>query len=275
MFNLIVSGSVDNDRKGSILASRVLQYTDDGLKARYAPDDVLDIEAVKAFPTLLMEEGRDDEIVRVAWLSRVVRSGANYDLTYTVDPDMPKFTNADIVALADEFHMHSWEFGTNHWAVKDVDLFQVLLKHKSGQSPAPTAFRLSDKPVNSKLISMMMPFDPSFGAVHSTVKAAIEAEGYECRRADDFWQNTHVMEDIIELICTSRVVICDLSGKNPNVFYEAGIAHTLGKDVILITQSHDHVPFDLRSIRYIHYLNNQQGCDKLAADIVARLQTLT
>jgi len=177
IFNLIVSGSVDNDRKGSILASRVLQYTDDELVALYKPSDVLDIEAVKALPTLLMEEGRGDEIVRMAWLSRIVRSGANYELTYAIDPNMPKLTNADIVTLADEFHMHDWEFRTNHWAVKDVDLFQVLLAHQSDQSPKPSVFQLSEKPVNPQLISMMMPFSPSFGLVHSTVKAAVEAEG--------------------------------------------------------------------------------------------------
>ena len=59
------------------------------------------------------------------------------------------------------------------------------------------------------------------------------------------------MHDILELISTSKVIICDLSGKNPNVFYEAGIAHTLGKEVILITQHESDVPFDLRPLRYI------------------------
>ena len=80
------------------------------------------------------------------------------------------------------------------------------------------------------------------------------------------------MHDIIELICTSKVVICDLSGKNPNVFYEAGIAHTLGKEVMLITQNMEDVPFDLRALRCITYLNNQEGCDHLAKEVVARLQ---
>ena len=274
MFNLIVSASVSHDRRGSILAGRVLQYTDDLVAARFEPSGELDIDAVMGLPTLLMEEGHSNEVVRIAWLTRVVRNGRNYDLNYTVDPDLPKLTNADIYALSSELDMNEWEFGTNHWAIKDVDLFQVLLSHQVGQAPKPSIFQLSEKPVNPKLISLMMPFSASFGLVHSTVKTAIEDEDYECLRADDFWLHAHIMQDIIELICTSKVVICDLSGKNANVFYEAGIAHTLGKEVILITQSHDDVPFDLRPLRYIHYLNNQQGCDKLAADIVARLQTL-
>jgi hypothetical protein len=58
---------------------------------------------------------------------------------------------------------------------------------------------------------------------------------------------------VVSSICKSSVVVCDLTGKNANVFYEAGIAHSLGKDVILNTQSADDVPFDLRRLRYIPY----------------------
>lgn len=120
----------------------------------------------------------------------------------------------------------------------------------------------------------MMPFAGSFNNIYQSIKVAIEAEGYRCQRADDFWINAHIMHDIIELICTSKVVICDLSNKNPNVLYEAGIAHTLGKEVILITQHIEDVPFDLRSLLCVTYLNNQEGCDKLTKDIVARLHTI-
>ena len=194
---------------------------------------------------------------------------------YAIDPEIPRMTNAEIGELATELQIVDWEFSTNHWAIKDVDLFQVLYRQKATQRPAPTVFQLSEKPISSKLISMMMPFSESFRGVHQTVKSALEEEGYECRPADDFWLHSHIIQDIIELICTSRVVICDLSDKNSNVFYEAGIAHTLGKEVILITQSMNDVPFDFRSLRCITYLNNQEGCDKLAGDVVDRLRTIT
>jgi hypothetical protein len=138
----------------------------------------------------------------------------------------------------------------------------------------PRVFPLSQNPVNPKLISVMMSFAASSTETYRTVKAVIEAAGYECRRADDFWLHPHIMHDIIELISTSQVIICDLSGKNPNVFYETGIAHTLGKEVILITQHDGDVPFDLRPLRYIPYLNNRQGHEELAAKIVARLRTV-
>lgn len=275
MFNLIVSGRVNDDRKGSIMVGRVLQYTDDAVEAKFQPDGVLDIEAVISLPTIVMEEGHDDERVRIVNLSRVVRNGADYDLTYTVDPDLPKLTNADIDALSKELRLHDWELGTNHWAIKDVDLFHVLLSHQVKQQPKPTVFEISEKPDNRKLVSFMMPFSGPFTSVYQDLKSTLEAEGYECQRADDMWVHNHIMTDIIELICTSAVIVCDLSTKNPNVFYEAGIAHTLGKEVILITQSHDDVPFDLRPIRYLQYLNNGEGRSKLAAEVLARVKSVT
>ncbi len=274
MFNLIVSGGLESERRGSIVASRVFEYTDEEVKNRFTPGGKIDTQALMLLPTVLMEEGVSDEIVGIGWLSRIELSGQNYVLQYALDPEIPRMTNADIRALASDLQIHDWEFSRNHWAIKDVDLFQVLYRKEVAQSPVPTVFQLSENPVSPKLISMMMPFSGAFTRVYQTVRTALEAEGYECKRADDFWLHPHIVQDIIELICTSRIVICDLSDKNPNVFYETGIAHTLGKDVILITQSMNDVPFDLRSLRCITYLNNQEGCDKLAGEVLDRLRTI-
>lgn len=275
MFNLIVSGRVDNDRRGFIMAERVFSYTTDEVKGQFVNGTKIDFHSLLKFPTLLMEEGRGDEVVRIAWLSRVTRKGSDYQLDYTIDHDLPKLTNADIDALQSELDMHDWELGTNHWAIKNVDLFEVLFRKSVEKRAVPKVFPLSERPVNPKLVSFMMPFSEGYTSVYQDVKAVLEAEGYQCQRADDMWVHAHIMTDIIELICTSAVIVCDLSGKNPNVFYEAGIAHTLGKEVILITQSHEDVPFDLRPIRYLSYLNNGEGRAELAGNILERVQAVT
>jgi hypothetical protein len=137
---------------------------------------------------------------------------------------------------------------------------------------SPQVFQVPDKKQNDKLVSMMFPFVhiKAFDAIKSTV----EELGLDCIKADDIWMNTTFIQDIFELIFTSRVVIADFSGKNPNVFYEAGIAHTLGKTVIPITQSIDDVPSDLRHHRVLLYHPNDQGYRELAIEIKKRLQTL-
>ena len=63
-------------------------------------------------------------------------------------------------------------------------------------------------------------------------------------------------------------------GRNPNVFYETGIAHTLGREVILITQSESDIPFDLRHLRYVAYLNNSEGRETLGQRLGPRLSDL-
>jgi hypothetical protein len=274
MFNLIVSTGVQSQTSGTILAGRVFEHTDKRLEAQFKPGGQLDIAALMSLPTIFMEEGTSDEIAGVGWLSRVEPQGSDYKLRFALDAVVPRLTNGDILAMASELQIEDWEFSRNHWAVKDVDLFHTLYKKKMGERPVPRVFPLSHNPVNPKLISIMMPFEAGSTETYQTVKAAIEAAGYECRRADDFWLHQHIMHDIIELISTSQVIICDLSGKNANVFYEAGIAHTLGKEVILITQHDGDVPFDLRPLRYIPYLNNGEGRKDLADKIVNRLQTV-
>jgi hypothetical protein len=133
MFNLIVSGRVDNDRCGLIAAERVFGYTSDEVKKQFVKDGEIDFHSVVKFPTLLMEEGRGGEVARIAWLSRVTRKGADYQLDYAIDPNLPKLTNADVDELQAELHMHDWELGTNHWAIKDVDLFEILFRKSSGR----------------------------------------------------------------------------------------------------------------------------------------------
>jgi formylglycine-generating enzyme required for sulfatase activity len=61
---------------------------------------------------------------------------------------------------------------------------------------------------------------------------------------------------ICQNIQRARFIVADVTGKDPNVFYELGIAHILGKPVILITQRPEDVPFDLRAMFYIYYGND-------------------
>ena len=274
MFNLIVSGQLKNERQGIINKGRVLEFTSDYLLEQYMPGGILDSDALLTLPTILMGEGTEDEKVWIGDLNKVDLRGTDYNLQYAVDPEIPPLTNRDIYSMASVLGIEPFEFHRNHWAIKEADLYKSLYHFKMQNIAKPKVFELSSQPTNSKLISFMMPFSPNFDTVYKDVKAVLEESGYSCKRADDMWVHSHIMTDILELICTSEVIICDLSRKNPNVFYEVGIAHSLGKEVILITQSHEDVPFDLRSIRYIHYLENAEGRAKLAVDVTTRIKSL-
>lgn len=139
---------------------------------------------------------------------------------------------------------------------------------------SPSIFEIPEEPVLSNLISVMMPFHPSFNNVHTAITEAARMAGFACKRVDDIWNNSTVIQDVFSLIFQSFIVVCDFSGKNPNVFYEAGIAHTLGKHVVPITQSEHDIPFDLQHHRYVKYLNNGEGLETLKQKLSSRFITL-
>lgn len=138
----------------------------------------------------------------------------------------------------------------------------------------PAVFKVPDVQVDESLVSVMMPFDSSFAGVYKSIARASKAKGYRCLRADDIWNDSTLIQDIFALIFESRVVVCDFTGKNPNVFYEAGIAHTLGKHVIPIAQHKSDIPFDLQHHRYLKYLNNAEGLSELERKLAIRLESL-
>ncbi len=126
--------------------------------------------------------------------------------------------------------------------------------------------------IDPRLAFVLMPFTNELTMIYSTfVKPTIESEkfGLVCRRADDIRSNKAVIQDIWKSICEARLVVADLTGLNPNVMYELGIAHTLGKETVLIYQRGADVkfPFDLTHIRRIEYENNAVGGKRLEDEL--------
>jgi hypothetical protein len=287
MFNFLVAGLEITAPRGTMTVGveRLFIHTDAELKKRFKPDGTPDFTDLLNIPSIFTNESSSDPdepvLARIGAITRVRTTRAGYEVDYTIDLEIPPIPNAVLERLAPQLHFilstsrsHFGDFQTMHWAVKDVDLFRVLFQEGIGRIK-PTVFDLPKGPVAHDLVSVMMPFDAGFKGVYQALKQAVSDAGMRCQRADDIWDDDTIIQDVVKLIGTARVVICDLSGKNANVFYEAGIAHTLGKDVILVAQHDSDVPFDLRHIRHVRYLNNEQGLEALATKVTARLKDLT
>lgn len=281
MYNLIVRTQGWEGGHGTVDLGRTLEYTTEQVRAIYEPNDRPNLEALSKLPTIFASETsseNDQEPARVGTITRAVVSGRSILVDYVLDPDIAPIPNAVLAKLAGELQIDVRssidEFSRNHWSTKDVDLFRVLYRHSVGVRPRTKVFTLSDVPQDSSLIAVMMPFDSKFAPVLKALsKAAVEA-GMALKRADDIWINDHIIQDVVTLLCQAKVVICDLTGRNANVFYEMGIAHMLPREVIMITQDSGDVPFDISHIRHIKYLGNREGLKKLTADVRARLDTL-
>lgn len=277
MFNLLVKFSGWAEGRDTIPTGRAFEHTDQALVDKFRPGGHLDLGALIALPALFVQEtsGQRDQVAHVGRITRARISGQNIALEYNYEPEIPSVLNSALQGFAADLHIDDFEFYRTHWSIKDVDLYRALLRNCQPRRSRPRVFHLAENEnIEPSLVSVMMPFDASFDNVYSTLRRTAEAVGLRCRRADDIWENPAVIQDVVSLIDRSSVIICDCTHRNPNVFYEIGIAHTLGREVILITQVEADIPFDLRHLRYVHYLNNGEGLDALSARLRPRLNDL-
>ena len=82
------------------------------------------------------------------------------------------------------------------------------------------------------------------------------------------------MEDTLKSIKSADVILAELTKKSPNVLYEVGICHALGKSVLLLAQSMDDVPVDLRHLRVLLYDYTPRGCKLLEEKLTDSMNAL-
>lgn len=102
---------------------------------------------------------------------------------------------------------------------------------------------------------VVQPFARPLGDYYEKMyKPAIEKAGLHPVRADaDIFATGKIIDQIWRGINDAKVLVAELTSRNPNVFYELGIAHALRKPVVLISSNEQDVPFDLQHIRVIYY----------------------
>lgn len=172
----------------------------------------------------------------------------------------------------------------------NLGFLRAFTKDSEGQPVVTSASPVSDVPADATTRSeigsppksrefldtcfVLMPFGQWFDAYFSEIYVqACKDAGLEPIRADGLFTTGSVMEQIWEQIKRAKVLLAELSGKNPNVFYELGLAHAVRKPVVFVTSSLDDVPFDLRHLRVVVYDVRNPGWDlKLRQDITNYLK---
>lgn len=121
---------------------------------------------------------------------------------------------------------------------------------------------------------VIMPFASELDFVWRVIAEVVEAHGIECQRADEVYLSNPVMDDVKQRIAAADLVVVDFTGRNPNVYYEAGLADAWRKDWIVLAQSADDLAFDVRHIRAIRYANTMGADRKLRDELAQALQSL-
>jgi hypothetical protein len=127
-----------------------------------------------------------------------------------------------------------------------------------------------------ELIFVLTPYHEDFLDEYETVSRVGRDLGFSVSRGDERVPSGQIFPALLRLIVQARVIVANISGRNPNVFYELGIAHAIDKLVILIAQSKSDVPFDVAAKRIIFYDNNEQlqrELERMLARILAHEDT--
>jgi hypothetical protein len=249
-------------------------------------------------PALLAYEQGHRLPAHVARITRFLQSaGDELRFEYELVGGIPSIDADAVTDLAWELDIGRFEMNRTHWAVKDVDLVDVLreagvvgakvardrLVFRSGSfrssthaqlTVTPSVFSVPTKRPDPRLAAVMMPFKREFDDTYLAIRSACTDVGLKCERADDVWEESTIIQDVFNLIYLSAVTIVDLSGRNSNVMYETAIAHTLGRPVVPISREEGGLPFDLAHHRVLLYLPNGEGLAKMRAKLERRLRTL-
>jgi hypothetical protein len=123
--------------------------------------------------------------------------------------------------------------------------------------------------VEDRSVFILIPFSSDFEPIYKLIKQILESPEFNlsCYRSDEIYKPGPIIETILRGIASSQFVIADVTGRNPNVFYELGIAHTVKDFCVILTQNIEDVPFDLRHLHCIIYENSVSVADKLKHDL--------
>jgi hypothetical protein len=292
MYNLFVTcqeGAWESDSFVEYEGTRYLyEHTKNEYRDSYRVLDDRSVEVLKSVPCLLMYETPSGGDAQIGWIKKIKKRGDKVRIEFEIDRRFPRISSDKLSEMTWDLDINDWELYRTHWALKDAVLLEVLgdagliayPKRVVGSEfgldyeVAPKIFKIPELAVEEDLISVMMPFGPAFNSVYEGIIRSCINSGVRCQRVDDIWEESEIVQDIFSLIYRSRFVICDFTDSNPNVFYEAGIAHTLGKIVIPIAQHESDIPFDLRHHRYIKYHSNVEGIGILVEQLERRIETL-
>ena len=107
------------------------------------------------------------------------------------------------------------------------------------------------------------------------IKRVLEPMGYEVQRADDIDDLGQITHQIIERLIDDDLVVADLTGLNPNVFYELAVRHAARKPVVTLMTYGERIPFDLKDVRTVFYdLHDPDKLEAAQEDLTVKVKAL-
>ncbi len=121
---------------------------------------------------------------------------------------------------------------------------------------------------------VLMPFRKDLAQLELCITEAGRAVGLNVTRADRFFTQDPALSKVWQSINAASAMIVECSDRNPNVFYELGLAHAIGKPTVLIQQQGSTMPFDTRHLQYIKYDYTPRGMKLLERELAQAIKTV-
>lgn len=191
------------------------------------------------------------ELMQAAGSTESLRFGQKYQLRFEATGGQLRLFegNVQMLSVVDDEYI-SGQFGLRTWHT------QARFAHVQLDITKPLCF-------------VVMPFTSELAYVYRTIQEAVESAGLQCVRGDERTISRPIIDEIRTDIATADLVVVDFTGRNPNVYYEAGLADAWRKKWIVIAQSTDDLAFDVRHVRTILY-SNTMGADVKFKEDLAR-----
>ncbi|PSU66553.1 hypothetical protein C9J20_13755 [Photobacterium phosphoreum] len=120
---------------------------------------------------------------------------------------------------------------------------------------------------------LLAPINPRFERQINAIKSACNDIGIDCETADEEFISGPILSVILKKMLTANIVIAVIDGRNPNVFYELGLAHALGKTVVMVSGGLEDIPFDIQSQRMVLVdWDNKDSIEKIRKSIAESMR---
>lgn len=144
----------------------------------------------------------------------------------------------EIIKLNDRLTSDSINFSDINHLFLQVPKNEIEVKNEVRDDTFFTNFgiNIDDYKVIPHTVFCLMPFNRNYDKLYTNIRLICEDNDIECQRSDEVVEPGFILKQILELILQSQLILAVIDGRNPNVFYEIGIAHALGKTVILLAE---------------------------------------
>lgn len=230
--------------KGETLDNEL--YNQAGLILRYSGPSKYYYAGIGGFGARIflgLVEERDGQAVWSNLASQGKREQLAFQTTYPIHVEC-QGVHLTIESESTRLSLEDVTYSNGYWGLRTLRTQVRFANINVGTPRKPECF-------------VIMPFTTPLAFVYESIRSTVQRKGLFCHRVDEPASSRLIIEEVQRRMRKTDIIIADLTGRNPNVYYETGFADALGKKIIHIVQSLDEIAFNLKGKYIVEYRNKK------------------